>query len=78
MWKRTVEQKANAGRKTWFEIKWVANNRKGWKCFTAALCSTANSDRNDKDDDDNDDSDDEYYVNIRCFNSSVMLHSVDC
>ena len=76
--KRTVEEVANLGGKTWCELKMLANYKNGWKYFTAALYSTANSDRNDKDDDDNDYGDDEYYVNIRCIKSSVMLLSVDC
>jgi hypothetical protein len=75
--KRTVEQVVNAGGKTWCELKRLSSNKKGWKYFTAALRSTANSDRIDKHDDDNDDEDDEYYINIRCFKSSVMLHGVD-
>jgi len=28
-WKRTVEQEANAGGKTWCEVKKLANNKKG-------------------------------------------------
>ena len=48
-WKRTVEKEANKDGKTWSEIQWLANNRKESKYFTAALCSTAKSDRIDGD-----------------------------
>jgi hypothetical protein len=74
-WKRTVEQEAHAGGKTWCELKRLVNNKNGWKYFTAALCY---SERIDKDDDDNNDGDEEYYINIRCFKSSVMLLGVYC
>ena len=76
--KRTVEQVANSGGKTWCELKMLANYKNRWKCFTSLLYTNANSDRNDKDDDDNDYGDDEYYVNIRCIKSSVMFLNVDC
>ena len=78
MRKKSVEQETNAGRMSWCEFKGLANYKNGWKYFNAALYSTANNDRNDKDDDDNDYGDDEYYVNIRCIKSSVMLLGVDC
>jgi hypothetical protein len=45
-WKRRVEEEANEGGKTWNEMKRLANSRKGWKCFTTALCSTTKSNRN--------------------------------
>jgi hypothetical protein len=45
-WKKTVEEEASKGGKTWSKIKRLANSRKGWKCFTAALFCTAESDRN--------------------------------
>jgi len=76
MWKRIVEQETNAGGKTWCEVKRLANNKNGWKYITVALCFTAKRDSNEIDDDVNDDGD-EYYVNMRCFKSSVMLYSVD-
>jgi len=44
-WKRTVEEEAIKGGRTWSKIKRLANSRKGWKCFTAALFCTTQNDR---------------------------------
>jgi len=61
------------------EVKTLANNKNGWKGFTAAVCSTAKSDRIGKNYEYNDeDGDDEYYVNIRRFKSPIILTGVDC
>lgn len=38
-WKRTIEEECRTVGKTWSEVKRLADNRIGWRCFTEALCS---------------------------------------
>ena len=42
-WRRTVEGEMKAARKTWHEVRWMAQDRKDWKKFVSALCSTKGS-----------------------------------
>ena len=39
-WRRTVEAEMNEMGKTWHELKWMAQDREGWKRYVGALCST--------------------------------------
>ncbi|XP_078581995.1 uncharacterized protein LOC144865280 [Branchiostoma floridae x Branchiostoma japonicum] len=42
-WRRTVEGEMKAARKTWHEVRWMAQDRKDWKKFVSALCSIKGS-----------------------------------
>jgi len=37
-WRRTVEEEMREAGKTWNELSWFAQDRKGWRDFVGALC----------------------------------------
>jgi hypothetical protein len=41
-WRRTTEEEITVMGKTWREDKALANQRRRWRSFTGALCSTLN------------------------------------
>jgi hypothetical protein len=42
IWRRTIEEKITEMGKIWREVKALANQRRKWRSFTGALCSTQN------------------------------------
>jgi hypothetical protein len=41
-WRRTTEEEITEMGETWREVKALANQRRRWRSFTGALCSTRN------------------------------------
>ena len=39
-WRRTVEEEMREEGKTWNELRWLAQDRAGWKKLVGALCSS--------------------------------------
>ncbi len=39
-WRHTVEEELTEAGKTWYELRWLAQDWPGWKGFVGALCST--------------------------------------
>jgi len=39
-WRRTIEDEIRSTRRSWNEVKGIAGDRKSWKLFMDALCST--------------------------------------
>jgi len=39
-WRRTVEEEMSDVGKTWYELRWLAMDRAGWRDFVNTLCST--------------------------------------
>ena len=38
-WRRTIDEERKAAGKTWNELRWLAQDRDGWRTFVGALCS---------------------------------------
>ena len=43
-WRRTVEEMTEAG-KNWYELRWLAQDRGGWRTFVGTLCSTGRGEK---------------------------------
>ena len=39
-WRRTVDEERTKAGKTWNELRWLAQDRVGWRAFVGALCSS--------------------------------------
>ena len=38
-WRRTVDTEGSKANKTWHELKWLAQDRNGWRDYVVALCA---------------------------------------
>ena len=44
-WRRMVEEEMRAEGKTWHELRWLAQDRTGWRALVGALCSPSGATR---------------------------------